>query len=146
MLKFLIFFCGTLCVYAQREYCFQYDSAGNQHSALLCLNATDETTDEELFDELPDNLKSLENNTKVELYGAPNPATDQVGVYWQHNENGILTELAIFSINGQLMQRIDRIPPTEPYYINVSGWSAGYYFMLATFSDGAKKVFKIIKN
>jgi len=87
MLKYFLFFFGTLSIYAQKEYCFQYDSAGNQRRALLCLNATDEATDEEIFDELPDNLKSLNSdNSKVQLYGVPNPATDQIGVYWQHSE------------------------------------------------------------
>jgi hypothetical protein len=104
MLKYFLFFFGTLSIYAQKEYCFQYDSAGNQRRALLCLNATDEATDEEIFDELPDNLKSLNSdNSKVQLYGVPNPATDQIGVYWQHSENGALTHLAIFTLNGQLM-------------------------------------------
>ena len=99
------------------------------------------------FDELPDNLKSLNSdNSKVQLYGVPNPATDQIGVYWQHSENGTLTHLAIFTLNGQLMQQIDNLPPTEPYHINISTWSAGYYFMVATFSDGSKKIFKIVKN
>lgn len=147
MLKYLLFFFGTLSIYAQKEYCFQYDSAGNQRRALLCLNATDEATDEEIFDELPDNLESLNSdNSKVQLYGVPNPATDQIGVYWQHSENGTLTHLAIFTFNGQLMQQIDNLPPTEPYHINISTWSAGYYFMVATFSDGSKKIFKIIKK
>ena len=130
MLKYLLFFFGTLSIYAQKEYCFQYDSAGNQRRALLCLNATDEATDD----------------SKVQLYGVPNPATDQIGVYWQHSENGALTHLAIFTLNGQLMQQIDNLPPTEPYHINISTWSAGYYFMVATFSDGSKKIFKIVKK
>jgi len=96
MLKYLLFFFGTLSIYAQKEYCFQYDSAGNQRRALLCLNATDEATDEEIFDELPDNLKSSNSdNSKVQLYGVPNPATDQIGVYWQHSENGTLQNLTI---------------------------------------------------
>jgi len=147
MLKYFLFFFGTLSIYAQKEYCFQYDSAGNQRRALLCLNATDEATDEEIFDELPDNLKSSNSdNSKVQLYGVPNPATDQIGVYWQHSENGALTHLAIFTLNGQLMQQIDNLPPTEPYHINISTWSAGYYFMVATFSDGSKKIFKIVNN
>ena len=147
MLKYFLFFFGTLSIYAQKEYCFQYDSAGNQRRALLCLNATDEATDEEIFDELPDNLKSSNSdNSKVQLYGVPNPATDQIGVYWQHSENGTLTHLAIFTLNGQLIQQIDNLPPTEPYHINISTWSAGYYFMVATFSDGSKKIFKIVKK
>ena len=45
MLKYLLFFLGTLSIYAQKEYCFQYDSAGNQRSALLCLNGKDDATD-----------------------------------------------------------------------------------------------------
>ena len=91
--------------------------------------------------------KSLNSdNSKVQLYGVPNPATDQIGVYWQHSENGALTHLAIFTLNGQLMQQIDNLPPTEPYHINISTWSAGYYFMVATFSDGSKKIFKIVKK
>ena len=57
MLKYLLFFFGTLSIYAQKEYCFQYDSAGNQRRALLCLNATDEATDEEIKEFLIRNME-----------------------------------------------------------------------------------------
>ena len=148
MLKYLIFFLGTLSIYAQKEYCFQYDSAGNQRSALLCLNGKDDATDEELFNELPEALKSSEtdNSSKITLQGAPNPVTDNLAVYWHHSENGVLTQLVVFSVDGKMMYRTDQIPANEPFHINVSTWSAGSYFLVATFSDGSRKVFKVVKK
>jgi len=146
--QYLIFFLGTLSIYAQKEYCFQYDSAGNQRSALLCLNGKDDATDEELFDELPEALKSSEtdNSSKITLQGAPNPVTDNLAVYWHHSENGVLTQLVVFSVDGKMMYRTDQIPANEPFHINVSTWSVGYYFLVATFSDGSRKVFKVVKQ
>jgi len=88
MLKYLLFFFGTLSIYAQKEYCFQYDSAGNQRRALLCLNATDEATDEEIFDELPDNLKSLNSETShlQNLTISISPLGQQaITLWWLHS-------------------------------------------------------------
>nr|WP_314289565.1 T9SS type A sorting domain-containing protein [uncultured Capnocytophaga sp.] len=149
MLRYFFFFlCSTLSLYAQKEYCFAYDKAGNQRSVLLCLNGKDEITDEELFEEdkLPEALKENSASSKITLIGSPNPVTDDLAVYWHHSENGVLIRLAIFTLSGQLLREFDRIPVAEPYHIDVSTWSGGYYFLVATFSDGSKKVFKVVKR
>ena len=114
----------------------------------MCLNGKDDATDEELFDELPEALKSSEadNSSKITLQGAPNPVTDNLAVYWHHSENGVLTQLVVFSVDGKMMYRTDQIPANEPFHINVSTWSVGYYFLVATFSDGSRKVFKVVKQ
>ena len=138
----LLFLCSTLCIYAQKEYCFQYDNAGNQKEVLLCYGGNAKKA---FFEDSSDISKETSNSLRITLGVAPNPARDNVAVYWHHSGNAVLRELVLLSIEGKTMYSIKNVVINKPFHIDISGLSAGYYFLVATFSEGSKKVFKVIK-
>lgn len=80
---------------------------------------------------------SLEKTEGAELYLYPNPATTQVMITSNNNDNFNGRLLKIYNLSGDLIKEIDFMSSTNGYIrLNLSGFKPGLYILVMTGKDG----------
>ena len=133
--------------YSQQELCFHYDKAGNQRLITICGSGEEQLSDEELFKDTLDEKRREERNAeKITLDVAPNPVVDELTVYWQHKEQKPMTELFITSADGKILYKKEALQGASQHKVNISKYPIGFYLLVMEFTDGSRKIFKVVKR
>ena len=146
-------------VYAQNEIInspFLIASSGDtwmQDNYILCFSVGEEVIDTKIQDGIiltqgfhqEENyqitaINETLNNYVINMY--PNPTS---GILNIHSNEAIYADIEIKDIRGGIIKSISKTLLHNNYYIDLSSFSSGVYFLEVLFSSSKKQVYKIQK-
>lgn len=137
----------TYSVYSQEIY-FDYDGAGNQILRTLVFNTSERLiVGEEIEKEVSEKeieKQSFFDEDIISYY--PNPVKEELFLYWQLLNNNNVSEINMFSINGQHLFLFKNIEQRTEQMISFKDYPAGIYFIHLTYKTGEVKSIKVIKK
>lgn len=147
--KFLIplFSIGICTLSFSQKIRFGYDSAGNQILRTVCPSCQSKISDSDPvmdYSKIEDStLQKFFDGDVISYY--PNPVLEELYIKWVNNTDKV-TNIEIFGVNGQVLNKIDNLINQEFQVINFSHYPTGEYFLNLNYTDGEPKTIKIIKN
>jgi len=136
--------------FSQSQYdvvAFDYDTAGNQVvRELICLTCDDPMGRAALNPDTitpKDFIKSTEYND-ISFY--PNPVKEDLYIHWSNNQGNSVNSIEVNSISGQYVQSVQKLSKTDNATVSFRGLSEGIYNVTLLYSNGEKKVLKVVKK
>jgi hypothetical protein len=124
---------------------FSYDEAGNQIQRKICPNCpAKNATDADYKNEETVTEKDMIEDEKVYYY--PNPVREELYIKWKNTDGKELTEIKLYSMQGQELKRITDVKAIELAKIGFMDYPTGYYNIVLEYSNGEKKDLKIVKQ
>ena len=87
-------------------------------------------------------VRTVKFSTTILITAMPNPTTDRV--YITSNEAGVLQSVALFSINGKLLQQLNNF--TLGKSIDLSNYPTSLYILKLVDKNGNTEVIKVVKK
>ncbi len=128
---------------------FNYDTAGNQIKRYLNLSSSSaKTTDEENpkdFAKLTDDdLLKFSDDDVLSYY--PNPVKEQLYVKWELLNDVKVSQITLFTINGQQVKTMTKLENTNDVVISFSDYPVGTYLVHLQYTDGKQESITILKQ
>ncbi len=123
----------------------KYDASGNQiYRIYIHVSDKQSNTYSNIKKEiLNSDLITSDIYDDIKYY--PNPVREELYLNWKV-ENSNVTDIEIYSINGQLIKSLPNLKTLDRTTINFQDYPQGYYNLVLVYTNGDKKTLKIIKN
>lgn len=136
-------------VQSQIRIKFRYDSAGNQTERYICISGcAEKMAKDSIFKTkktlVEGDLIQDEEYEQIKYY--PNPVLEELYVKWQNTNENNITQIQLYSLNGQLIKQFDDLKDKEVYTILFYNYPEGYYNLVLIYNNGERKTLKIVKN
>lgn len=131
----------------QQKLSFEYDDAGNQTQRSLCTNCPMRISNQiikEIADLKPEDLEKFFPEDEISYY--PNPVKEQLYLKWELINENKVSEIQLYSLNGQLVKRISALENTNNQIINFQNLPTGIFSVILLYTNGEEKAIKIIKQ
>lgn len=136
MKKLVTLFCGLMAsvVVFSQQLNYAYDDAGNRICRTISLGLKSANAHQNEF---------TETIAKKEVKIYPNPVEGLLSVSISGFDDGIVSELSIYNIAGNLVKRVKITDKLTP--LDMSSLSSGTYVLQISI-NGEKSVWKIVKE
>ena len=147
---FFILLLNTSLNFAQNKIKFEYDVAGNQiQRTVVCINCNNPTgkstnKSKEISELIAEDLIKSFPEDAISYY--PNPVKEELYLKWDLIENTKVSEIQLYSLNGQLLKRISKLENQNTQNITFQQYPQGIYNILFLYTNGEQKSLKIIKQ
>lgn len=143
----ILFFIGFTSQAQQFKIRFEYDITGNQVKREYCYGCTARTSNNSIKNiaELrQEDLKKFSPNDVISYY--PNPVKEELFLKWEILENNSVKSIEIYSLNGNLLKRIENTNNLNNYNTSFQNYPEGIYIVNLNYSNGDVKSIKILKK
>ncbi|TBX68332.1 T9SS type A sorting domain-containing protein [Flavobacterium silvisoli] len=126
---------------------FDYDAAGNQIKRYLI----DTNGDRQSSKPVKDANDIVESDfIKADIYDDikyyPNPVKEELYLSWQLVNDTKVLSMQLYTLNGQFIQKFDKLESTNTYAISFRDLPQAIYSLVLNYSNGEQKSLKIIKH
>ena len=131
----------------QKKITFNYDSAGNQISRVLCLTCTAKDSDvppKEIAAITEEDLKKFDPSDVISYY--PNPVREELYLQWQLTDGNYVKNIIVYNFNGQLLRSYPRSSGDNSLTIHFQNYPTGTYLIVLEYNTADQKTIKIIKK
>jgi len=138
---------STFCN-SQNRIQFQYDAYGNQIQRKICINCPARPANENSYKSAEDIEEKdfIDEIESIRISYYPNPVKEELYIKWNNVEGNKLVGIELYTLNGQVLKKIENLKSDELIILPFRDYAVGYYNLMLIYSNTESKLVKIIKQ
>jgi hypothetical protein len=134
---------------SDKSIAFDYDDTGNQklrhmiYIAAKPKNNADQNSMQKLLDSKQP-FKQTEDYDDISYF--PNPVNSELHIKWVNKENHIMKTIELYDFAGKMAQVFQQNSNSESLEIGFGGYPSGIYTLTLIYTNGERRVLKIVKQ